>query len=129
MKYSTTDAATYVDYCFSITRPTDGSPPQQILLRFAPVQGRYTFNYPLHPSQQLVSKNDDEIRLRITVYDTHELRMELLSYGPEVEVLAPAALRAWLMAGLDGYGCSSKRSFQAMASSGNALECMGPGSA
>ena len=60
------------------------------------MQGRYALSYPLHPSQQLVSNNDDEIRLRLTVYDTHELRMELLSYGPEVEVLAPAALRAWL---------------------------------
>jgi predicted DNA-binding transcriptional regulator YafY len=32
------------------------------------------------------------------VYDTHELRMELLSYGPDVEVLAPIALRDWLQA-------------------------------
>ena len=57
------DAATYFDHCFGITRPTDGSPPQKILLRFAPVQGRYALSYPLHPSQQLVSENDDEIRL------------------------------------------------------------------
>ena len=59
------------------------------------MQGRYALSYPLHPSQQLVSENDDEIRLRLTVYDTHELRMELLSYHPEVE-LAPTTLRAWL---------------------------------
>lgn len=30
------------------------------------------------------------------MYDTHDLRMELLSYGPEVDVLAPQALREWL---------------------------------
>lgn len=38
----------------------------------------------------------EEIVLALTVFDTHDLRMELLSYGPEVEVLAPAALRDWL---------------------------------
>jgi proteasome accessory factor B len=41
-------------------------------------------------------QNDTESRLALTVFDTHDLRMELLSYGPEVEVLAPAALRDWL---------------------------------
>ncbi|RZK26419.1 MAG: WYL domain-containing protein [Hymenobacter sp.] len=36
------------------------------------------------------------MRLALTVFDTHDLRMELLSYGPTVEVLAPAELREWL---------------------------------
>ncbi len=90
------DAATYYTHCFGITRPTDGQEPQEVLLRFAPVQGRYALSYPLHTSQETVVVSDDEIRLRLKVYDTHELRMELLSYGPEVEVLAPASLREWL---------------------------------
>ncbi|UYZ64459.1 helix-turn-helix transcriptional regulator [Hymenobacter weizhouensis] len=90
------DAATYFAHCFGITRPADGHEPQQVLLRFEPVQGRYALSYPLHSSQQVVLHTEDELRLRLTVYDTHELRMELLSYGPEVEVLAPAELREWL---------------------------------
>ena len=89
------DAATYFAHCFGITRPTDGTPPADIRLRFAPVQGRYALSYPLHASQEVLVNNEAEIRLRLTVYNTHDLRMELLSYGPEVEVLAPAALRAW----------------------------------
>ena len=87
------DARTYFADCFGITRPGDGPGPQEILLRFTPVQGRYAPSYPLHSSQQVVLANEAEIRLRLTVYDTHELRMELLSYGSEVEVLAPAGLR------------------------------------
>ena len=90
------DAATYFTHCFGITRPTDGTRPQQIRLRFAPVQGRYALSYPLHPSQQVVARTDDAIDINLTVYDTHELRMELLSYGPNVEVLVPASLREWL---------------------------------
>lgn len=90
------DAATYFDNCFGITRPTDGSQPQEIRLRFEPVQGRYVLSYPLHPSQHVVAAGDDEIDISLTVYDTYELRMELLSYGPDVEVLAPIPLRNWL---------------------------------
>ncbi len=90
------DARTYFADCFGITRPTDGQLPEEILLRFEPVQGRYALSYPLHSSQQVVLENEAEIRLRLTVYDTYELRMELLSYGPDVEVLAPIGLRDWL---------------------------------
>ena len=90
------DPATYFTHAFGITRPTDGEAPQEILLRFAPVQGRYALSYPLHASQAVLLETDQEIRLRLFVYDTHDLRMELLSYGPEVDVLAPASLRDWL---------------------------------
>jgi proteasome accessory factor B len=90
------DAATYFTHCFGITRPTNGARPQEIRLRFEPVQGRYALSYPLHSSQQLVAETADEIQISLTVYDTHELRMELLSYGPDVEVLAPPALRTWI---------------------------------
>ncbi|AWM31736.1 hypothetical protein DDQ68_02410 [Hymenobacter nivis] len=48
------DAHTYFADYFGITRPTDGPGPQEILLRFMPVQGRYALSYPLHSSQQVV---------------------------------------------------------------------------
>lgn len=63
-----------------------------------PTQGRYALSYPLHSSQRILLQNDTETRLALTVFDTHDLRMELLSYGPTVEVLAPASLRDWLRA-------------------------------
>jgi hypothetical protein len=90
------DTATYYAPAFGITRPDDGTAPQEIQLRFTPTQGRYVLGYPLHASQRLLLQSDTEIWLSLTVFDTHDLRMELLSYGPEVEVLAPASLRAWL---------------------------------
>ncbi|HEX8328408.1 MAG TPA: WYL domain-containing protein [Hymenobacter sp.] len=90
------DAATYFQHSFGITRPTDGTTTQEIVLRFTPVQGRYVMSYPLHASQELVSATEEGFLIRLKVYDTHDLRMELLSYGPEVEVLAPTKLRDWL---------------------------------
>ena len=90
------DGATYYAHAFGITRPDNGTAPQEIVLRFAPTQGRYVLGYPLHASQAGTAANDTEIRLALPVFDTHDLRMKLLSYGPKVQVLAPAALRDWL---------------------------------
>lgn len=67
-------------------------------LRFKPLPGRYALSYPLHSSQQLVTEINGEIQICLTVYDTHKLRMELLSYGTDVEVMTPPALREWLRA-------------------------------
>ncbi|WP_151089031.1 helix-turn-helix transcriptional regulator [Hymenobacter baengnokdamensis] len=91
------DATTYYADAFGITRPHDAA-PQEVVLCFAPTQGRYALSYPLHASQQVLVQNEEEIQLALWVYDTHDLRMELLSYGPEVQVLAPPALRDWLHA-------------------------------
>lgn len=92
------DAASYYADAFGITRPPDQE-PQEIILRFSPTQGRYALGYPLHASQHVLLANEAEIRLSLRVYPTYELYMELLSYGPEVEVLAPPKLREWLRAG------------------------------
>ncbi len=92
------DATTYYANAFGIIRPdAEGlEAPQEIVLRFTPVQGRYALGYPLHASQRVVVNDEAEIRLALTVFDTHDLRMELLSYGSAVEVLAPVELRAWV---------------------------------
>lgn len=90
------DAATYYAHAFGIIRPNAGEAPAEVILRFSVMQGRYALSYPLHPSQRLLAQNENEIRIGLHVFDTHDLRMELLSYGPEVEVLAPAELREWL---------------------------------
>ena len=50
----------------------------------------------MHSSQRLLSQSETAIRISLRVYDTHDLRMELLSMGEEVEVLAPASLREWM---------------------------------
>lgn len=92
------DAATYYADTFGIIRPDAEAEevPQEIILRFTPQQGREALGYPLPTSQRVLVHDATEIRLAHTVFDTHDLRMELLSYGPEVAVLAPAALRTWL---------------------------------
>ncbi|MBT2557504.1 WYL domain-containing protein [Hymenobacter sp. ISL-91] len=88
--------ATYYTHAFGIIRPDTGEEPAGVVLRFSVMQGRYALSYPLHPSQRVLIQTEEEIRIELRIFDTHDFRMELLSYGPEVEVLAPAELRDWL---------------------------------
>lgn len=60
------------------------------------MQRRYALSYPPHASQRVLVDNEAEIQLALKAFDTHDLRMEFLSYGPAVEVLAPAEPRAWV---------------------------------
>lgn len=73
---------------------TGSQPARQALLPAA--AGRYALAYPLHASQRVLVHDAAEIYLPLAGFDTHGLRRELLSYGPAVEVLAPAGLQAWV---------------------------------
>ena len=79
-----------------VTRPTDGSAPSTLLLAFTWAQGRYVEDYPLHSSQQTLTRDqpNDEIRVSLRVFWTHEVLMALLAYGEDVDVIKPAEARA-----------------------------------
>jgi len=78
-------------YCFGIINPTD-EVPQEILLSFDPLQGKYVISLPLHESQEVLIANEDEVRIRLKLCITYDLIMELLSYGHHLKVLKPARL-------------------------------------
>lgn len=93
------DAEAYYAQAFGIIRPDDEA-PQEVILSLTPTQGRYVQTFPLRPSQRLLSQSETAMRIGLRVYDTHDLRMEPLSMGEEVEVLAPASLRTWVRGSL-----------------------------
>ena len=86
---------TYYTHSFGIIRP-DHEPPAEIVLALKPTQGQYVKSFPLHPSQRVLVDTDAELLIQLTVYNTHDLLMEILSLGDQVQVLAPTALRAQL---------------------------------
>lgn len=88
------NAEDHFRHSFGIFVPEDEE-PQEILLSFSMVQGRYVKSYPLHSSQRVVSEDEeeDEVRIRLQLLITYDFVMELLSYGGEVEVLAPERLK------------------------------------
>ena len=86
------EADTYYAHSFGIIRP-DHEPPAEIVLALEPTQGQYLKSFPLHASQRVLVDTDAELLIQLTVYNTHDLLMELLSLGDQVQVLAPASLR------------------------------------
>ncbi|MDP1744851.1 MAG: WYL domain-containing protein [Bacteroidota bacterium] len=78
-------------YCFGIISPNDEA-PQEIILSFDPIQGKYIKSLPLHETQQVLVDNEDELQIKLKLCVTHDLVMELLSYGEDMVVIKPKAL-------------------------------------
>ena len=86
-------------HCFGIICP-DNEEPQEVILSFTPHQGKYILTMPLHPSQEVIRNTAEELRIRLHVYVTHDLFMEIRSHGQEVKVLAPEYLQGWVTGSL-----------------------------
>lgn len=78
-------------YCFGIISPNNDL-PQEIILSFDPIQGKYIKSLPLHHSQQILIDSEQELRIKLTLCVTYDLVMELLSFGELMKVIEPASL-------------------------------------
>lgn len=85
------DPDTYYQYSFGIGI-YDGK-PEEITLSFEPVQGKYILSQPIHQSQEVMTENEAEVRIRLRLIISPEFIMHLLSYGPQVTVVSPAHLK------------------------------------
>ena len=78
-------------YCFGVINPDDVQ-PAEIILSFEPEQGKYIKSYPIHESQEILVDTAKELRIRLTLFITHDLVMEILSYGVGVKIISPERL-------------------------------------
>ncbi|GHB49141.1 helix-turn-helix transcriptional regulator [Mongoliitalea lutea] len=56
-------------------------------------QYHYIESKPLHSSQQIISRNEDEVIIQINVYPNFELESLLLSKGEYIKVISPDSLK------------------------------------
>jgi predicted DNA-binding transcriptional regulator YafY len=70
-----------------------GHKTQTAVLRFTPERARWVAAEQWHPRQKGRLHKDGSYELRIPYADSRELVMDILKYGPDVEVAAPASLR------------------------------------
>lgn len=70
-----------------------GTKVQWAKLRFNPERARWVAYEQWHPRQKGTLNDDGSYLLEIPYADDRELTMDILKYGPDVEVLGPASLR------------------------------------
>jgi proteasome accessory factor B len=68
-------------------------PPVEVVLRFAPSVAARVREATWHPTQVVEPSDDGSLVWRATVSGTIEIRLWILSWGADVEVLAPDTLR------------------------------------
>lgn len=78
-----------------------GAPRYTAVLRFTPERARWVADEQWHPQQKARFLADGRYELRVPYGDARELLMDILKYGPDVEVVAPVALRREVAARLD----------------------------
>lgn len=81
----------YYKHCFGIINPNTEK-PQEVILSFNPIQGKYIKSLPLHGSQQVLLDNNKELIIKLNLYITFDFIMELLSYGDHVKIVKPDSL-------------------------------------
>lgn len=87
------DPETYFRHIIGAAVP-EAAAVETIRLRFTAVRAPYVRTKPLHPGQQVVADDLDGMEVVLCLIPTQELLTQLLSYGADLEVLAPASLRA-----------------------------------
>lgn len=85
------DVNEHYRYCFGIISPNDHE-PEDVILSFNAFQGKYIKSLPLHDSQQILIDNEDELRIQLKLFITHDFFMELLSFGENLKILKPQTL-------------------------------------
>ena len=81
----------YFKYSFGIIGPKRQE-TEEIILSFDAVQGKYIKTLPLHVDQEILFENKDELRLKLFLFITDDLIMELLSFGENMMVIKPKSL-------------------------------------
>lgn len=86
------DVESFFSNSFGIIQQND-LPVASIRLRFIAEQGIYIKTRPLHHSQHLLSVDNDYMVFEYSLRPTFDFFQEVLSYGSDVEVLAPDSFR------------------------------------
>jgi predicted DNA-binding transcriptional regulator YafY len=85
------DVNEHYKYCFGIISPNEQK-PQEIILSFDTLKGKYIKSLPLHESQQIISDDNNEFRISLNIVITFDFLMEILSHGSSVKVIKPDSL-------------------------------------
>lgn len=66
--------------------------PEEVILSFSPLQGKYIKTLPLHKSQQILVDDETEFRISLKIIPNYEFTQQILMQGDTVKVIEPAWL-------------------------------------
>ncbi len=69
----------------------------KVELQFSPSQAFYIKTQPIHHSQHIVAESEEGLVISLDVIESYELNSIILSYGNDVEVVSPPALRKQIL--------------------------------
>ena len=91
----------YFDDIVGVTIPDKGVEKEHIVLQFTQGRFPYVSSKPIHQSQEIVSEEDCTVS--IDVRPNNELVTQILSFGPDVEVLEPQSFREQIITKVKEY--------------------------
>lgn len=83
-------ATLFYDYYGIIQYPEK---KERVVIKVTCEQGMYIKTLPLHHSQRLIYQDDDYMTFELYLKPCYDFVQELLSYGPDLEVVSPESLR------------------------------------
>ncbi len=86
------DPDVFFKFCMGITEKSDK--PQDVVLNFDPVPGKFLITQPIHSSQRVIKESKSGIVIGLHVIITPELISFILGYGSQVSVEKPGSLKA-----------------------------------
>ncbi len=88
-------AEEYFKYVTGIT-VDNSSRPEIVVLKVNPIASRYLETQPFHRSQVIVERTDSYVVFQLHILIAEEFIRDVMSYGSEIQVIAPDSLRAIL---------------------------------
>lgn len=76
-----------------VSIPSEDCVPELVQLLFSSNRGQYVRTKPIHSTQQIQERANGVLEVSLNVIPTQELVTLLLSFGDDVEVVAPSGLR------------------------------------
>lgn len=88
------DHAKYFKHSFGITTPD--KPIEKIILEFVSTEAPYVRSLPIHPTQKIIEDTSKRLRISIEVIPSYELYEFILGKTPDIKVISPLHLKAYI---------------------------------
>lgn len=72
---------------------TENELPENIILSFKARQSKFVKSLPLHHSQEILTDNDDELRISLQLVPTYDFYQELLTHAERLSVISPLKVK------------------------------------